>query len=240
MSDSNDALVLLEQLIPKLPLARQAKDFGTTVDDAGTEALTLASGVNRLEQWQLSADLFRGFWTGEECEASLQTLQQLQEQGRLMALAQDREQLARIPAIVAELKPRIANLLRDGGRVWQRRIGRDIGSLGSLASLLTEFPDTRAVGLRIDEMVTLANSLKIEFPPSANQRTIHARVLEQVAQLKRDLAEIGASESVQRFLLALADETATLDMLDDAIRNWLRERRAENRLRLSLARVGGR
>lgn len=240
MSDSNDPLVLLEQLIPELPRARQAKDFGTVVDDAVHEALTLASGIKRLEQWQLSADLFRGFWTGEEYEASIQTLKQLQERARWMALAQDREQLARIPAIVAEVKPQIANLLRDGDRVWQRRIARDIGSLGSLASLLTEFPDTRAVGLRIAEVVTLANSLEDEFPPSANQRSIHASILEQVAQLKRDLAEIGASESVQRFLLALADETATLDMLDDAIRNWLRERRAEKRLRLSLARIGGR
>lgn len=240
MSDSNDSLEVLERLIPQLPQARLAEQFGEALHEAGIRTRALLPSIERLELWEASIDLLVGKWEADEERHTVESLERLRKAGEEIRSVQDREQLTRVPTVVSNAETRIATVLRDGMRAWQRRIDVDLGSLGSLSTLLVQFPDTREVGSRMASVASRAATLKNQFPPASAQREQHRQILEEIELLKRDLAAIGAGESVQNFLLALASGTATLDMLDDAVLGWIRNRRAETRFRISFGGSIGR
>ena len=127
-----------------------------------------------------------------------------------------------------------ADVLRDGARAWGRRVDHDLGSIGSLGSLLVQFPDTRDLGRRMTVLATTAFTLKNSFPPQVAFLKQFEGMLKDAEEIRRRLAELGTGESVQRFLAALATGTATLDMVDDSVLQWIRDRHAESRFSLSL------
>jgi len=238
MSETLDQLEVLERLIPQLPQARLTELFGEALQDAGTSAFALLSEIEKLERWELSINLLRNSWQGEEGRETLDALQTLQLTGRQMATVEDREQLSQLRTCAGEAKQLIGIILRDGLRVWQRRIEADIGSLGNLGSLLVEFADTRSLGGRMTSIKSRGDGLRNQFPPSATQVEAYRALLEEANAVRSDIAAIGAGESIERFLLALASETATLDMVDEAVLRWIRDRRSDHRFRLSLQRSG--
>lgn len=105
----------------------------------------------------------------------------------------------------------------------------DLGSLGSLGSLLVQFADTRDLGRRMTALAATASSLKSVFPPQTGPLKQHERMLQDSEEVRKSLAAIGVGESVQKFLAALANATATLDRVDDAVLRWIRDRHAEKR-----------
>ena len=82
--------------------------------------------------------------------------------------------------------------------------------------------------------------LKSQFPPTASQVEDYQVLIEDAHSVRRDLAEIGAGASVEKFLLALATETATLDLVDQDVLQWIRDRRSDHRFRIALLRTGSR
>lgn len=230
----SDSLELLEGLISELPQARQAEMFGQALRDASRQLEVLTPEIGRLEECQYSIGLFDAFWDGDEKREVVEALRQLDSLGQQIEAAQDREQLARVTEIALEAKPRIALVLRDGARVWGRRVDRDLGSLGNLGSLLVQFPDTRDLGRRMTALAATASSLKSVFPPPSASLKQHERMLQDAEEIQKNLAAIGAGKSVQRFLAALANATATLDMVDDDVLQWIRARHAESRFQIKL------
>ena len=84
------------------------------------------------------------------------------------------------------------------------------------------------------QLAATGSALKNSFPPPANSLELHRDMLHDAEEIRKNLAAIGAGESVQTFLIAVAKETATLDMVDESVLQWIRDRHAENRFRLSL------
>ncbi len=232
----SDSLEILESLVADLPQARQAEMFGQALRDASRQLEILTPEISRLEECRHSIGLVNSFWEGDEEREVVDALRQLEYLGKQIEAAQDREQLARVTEIALEAKPRIGLVLRDGTRAWGRRIDHDLGSFGSLGSLLVQFPDTRDLGRSMTALATTATTLKSSFPPQSDSLKLHERMLLDAEDIRKNLAAIGAGESVQKFLAALANATATLDMVDDDVLKWIRDRHAESRLRLSLNR----
>lgn len=233
----SDSLELLEGLVSELPQARQAEMFGQALRDASRHLEVLTPEIGRLEECKHSIGLLDAFWDGDEKLEVVDALRQLDSLGKQIEAAQDREQLARVTEIALEAKPRIALVLRDGTRAWGRRVDRDLGSLGNLGSLLVQFPDTRDLGRRMTALASTASALKSVFPPHSASLKQHERMLQDAEEIRTNLAAIGAGESVQTFLAALANATATLDMVDDHVLQWIRDRHAENRFGVSLKQV---
>jgi hypothetical protein len=240
MNEPGDQLEILEQLIPQLPQARLAEQFGDALHDASINTVALLPDIERMERWQQSVHSLRESWDSDEESETLLALETLQAEGEMIAAAQDREQVSQLRGTAMDAKQRIAIVLRDGLRAWQRRIEADIGSLGNLGALLIEFNDTRALGSRMVSIKSRGDSLKTQFPPPANQLEGYRQLLRDADTVRRNLAAIGAGASIETFLLALASERATLDMVDEAVLHWIRERNSDNRFCLSLLRAGGR
>jgi hypothetical protein len=238
MSETLDQLDGLQGLIPQLPQAHLSELFGEALQDAGTHAFALLSEIEKLERWKLSINLLRESWQDDERRETLDALRTLQIAGSQMATVENREQLSQVRTTATAAKQSIGIILRDGLRVWQHRIEVDIGSLGSLGSLLGEFADTRSLGGRMTSIKARGDGLKNQFPPTAAQVESYNALLEEANAVRVDLAAIGTGESIQRFLLALASETATLDMVDESVLRWIRDRRSDYRFRLSLQRSG--
>lgn len=232
----SDALELLESLVSELPNARQAEMFGQALRDAGHQIEALTPDIGRLDECQHSIGLLDGFWDGDEEREIVDALLQLESLGKQIEVAQNQEQLARVAGMASEAKPKITLVLRDGTRAWGRRVDHDLGSLGSLGFLLVQFPDTRELGQRMTVLAATASTLKSSFPPQSGSLKQHERMLQDAEDIRNKLAAIGAGESVQKFLAALATETATLDMVDGSVFQWIRNRHAENRFRLLLKR----
>lgn len=229
----SDSLELLENLVSELPQARQAEMFGQALRDASRQLQALTPELGRLEECQHSIGLLDAFWDGDEKREVVETLRQLDSLGKQIEAAQDRDQLAHVTEIALEAKPRIALVLRDGTRAWGRRVDSDLGSLGSLGTLLVQFADTRDLGVRMTALAATAASLKSVFPPQSGTLKQHERMLQDSEEVRKNLAAIGAGESVQRFLAALANATATLDMVDGDVLQWIQDRHAEKRFSLS-------
>jgi|SRR5579872_6607364 len=229
----SDSLELLESLVPALPQARQAELFGQALQDASRQLEAMTPEIIRLEQCQHSMGLLDAAWDGDEEGEVVDALRQLKSLGEQVEGAEDREQLARVNEIALAAKPKIALVLRDGARAWGRRIDHDLGSLASLGSLLVQFQDTRALGTRMTSLATTASVLKNSFPPPAASLKQHTMMLQDAEEIRKNLAAIGAGESVQRFLAALVNATATLDMVDGDVLQWIRDRHAEKRFSLS-------
>jgi hypothetical protein len=236
----SDQLQVLEELIPQIPHARLSEQFGEALQDAGTQALGLLPELARLESWKQSVYLLSDCWQGDEEIETRDELQKLRYAGQQCEAASDKEQLYAARALLVDSKRRIGIVLRDGIRAWQRRIEADIGSLGSLGGLLAEFGDTRTLGGRMTMIASRGAGLKSQFPPTASQVEDYRVMIEDAHSVRRDLAEIGAGASVEKFLLALATETATLDLVDQDVLQWIRDRRSDHRFHLALLRTGSR
>lgn len=236
----NDQLQILEQLIPQIPPARLSEQFGEALQDAGAQALALLPEVERLGIWKDSVHLLRDCWEGDENGEICNELYKLRLAGQKIEAANDKEQLSAARALLADAKQRIGIVLRDGMRAWQRRVEADIGSIGSLGGLLAEFGDTRALGVRMTTIASRGTGLKGQFPPTTSQLESYRILIEDAHSVRQELAEIGAGASVERFLLALATESATLALVDQDVLQWIRDRQWDHRFRLSLVRTGSR
>lgn len=236
----SDQLELLEKLIPQIAQARTQELFGEALQDAWKYSQELVPGVERLERWNKSVHLLKTHWEVEEKVETIEALRNLQSAGEKMAAAQDSNQLAAVRSIATVAKSRVETVLRDGSRAWQRRIHADTGSLQSLGALLSEFADTRDLGRRMACVAARGSELALQFPPTEEQVQAHGKLLEDAIAIRQGLAEIGAGASVEAFLIALANEEATLDMADDAVLEWIRKRKSDRRFRISLNRVGTR
>jgi len=230
----NDSLEVLEHLVPDLPQARQAELFGEALQEASRQLTAMTPEIGRLEEWQHSVGLLGEYWDGDEEREVLDALHKLDSTGSEIEAAQDREQLARVSGIASDAKQKIAIVLRDGARAWARRIDHDLGSLGNLGALLVQFADTRDLGRRMTLLATTGSALKNSFPPPDSSLDEHRDMLHDAEEIRKNLAAIGAGQSVQTFLIAVAKETATLDMVDESVLRWIRDRHAESRFRLSL------
>ena len=107
--------------------------------------------------------------------------------------------MARVTGIASEAKPKILLVLRDGARAWGRRVDHDLGSLGSLGSLLVQFPDTRELGRRMTALAATASSLKSAFPPQEGFLKQHERMLQDAGDIRNNLAAIGAENLCKNF-----------------------------------------
>ena len=230
----SDSLEIIESLVPELPKARQAELFGQALQDASRQLGAMMPDIDRLEECQHSIGLLQEFWDGDEEREVLDALHQLKSFGEQIEAAQDREQLAHVTGIALEAKPRITLVLRDGTRAWGRRVDYDLGSLGSLGSLLIQFPDTHDLGRRMTALATIASALKNSFPPQSGSLKQHKLMLQDAEEIRKNLAAIGAGESVQKFLTALANRTATLDLVDESVLKWIQDRHADSRFLLTL------
>jgi hypothetical protein len=235
-----DQLEVLEQLIPRIAQARIVEQFGEAFHEAHEHSQGLIPGVERMERWQLSIQLLRGHWDADDESETLSALRSLQAAGRKIETAEDQNQLSQIRAAATDAKSRVDVVMRDGLRVWQRRINADIGSLGGLGDLLSEFEDTRELGRRMASIASRGSVLASQFPPTADQVESHRALLDDAKKIREDLTAIGAGESVEVFLNALAKQDATLDQVDEAVLKWIRDRHSDRRFQISLKRVASR
>jgi hypothetical protein len=233
-------LEVLEQLIPRIAQARIGEQFGEAFQDACQHTQDLIPGIERMERWQLSIHLLKEYWDPDDEREALGALRILQSAGQKIESAQDLNQLSQVRGTATDAKSRVDVVMRDGLRVWQRRINADIGSLGSLGALLSEFGDTRELGHRMTLIAKRGAALASQFPPTSDLVESHRVLLEDAGTIRKDLAAIGAGESVEAFLNALANDEATLDLADDAVLKWIRNRRSDGLFRISLQRFASR
>jgi hypothetical protein len=229
-----DQLEVLEQLIPRIAQARNVEQFGEAFREAHEYAQTLVPGIERMERWQLSIQLLSGHWGTEDKIETLSALRSLQSAGQKIEAAQDLNQLSQVRATATGAKLGVDAVLRDGLRAWQQRINADIGSLASLGDLLSKFDDTRELGRRMTSIASRGAALGSQFPPDAVQIESHRALQEDARKVRQDLAAIGAGESVEAFLNALARQDATLDLVDDTVLKWIRDRHSDRRFHISL------
>lgn len=123
------------------------------------------------------------------------------------------------------------NILRP---LWTRVVDQQFTPLGSVGALLEEaFPNARDLGRKMREAATEAQ--RHAQSPIADLLPIAKALLEVRAALVTEQQTVAGDPTVAAFLQALAEDRATLDLLEEGVLDWLKAQGALTSLKVTAA-----
>jgi hypothetical protein len=167
---------------------------------------------------------------GESFAAKVASLAQMASELQRASTTGALEQLlVRWPVIASTMK----DLLRDGELHWTTSSLGQLQWCDALGRALESVQATAIVGGQLKEIYRLAGTLKA-FPPKEASCKKLDQLRATAARLKEGLKDLQVGESVERFLLALANGVAILSMVDDNVLAWVRSHRMTDQLKVTL------
>jgi hypothetical protein len=136
----------------------------------------------------------------------------------------DAESIKEVARDFKDLNADIANLEITLQGIWQRRVQSDFLPLNGMGALLERIGDTKALGLKLRDFAERARQ-------SIANRLPMPRLLSEVQELnalalvlRQELSQVsGGNIEVDAFLVALAEQKATLRHVTPAVNEWLVE-----------------
>lgn len=229
-----DPLERLESLLDRIQEAKDRHRLGDALDAAVRSVKGAESAISRLEHLAGFAPLVADFLESSDIDQCRHLLDAVSGVGQRLTQASDHATLQEGVMKVTHLQGQVNQvdgLLRRG---WKANIDRAFFATGRLGSVLREIPETQQLGLEMESLFRAAEMLAASFDDAEQCAEQFGALTNRRDSAKGDLAQLGAGENVVNFLSAVAERSASLANVTSEVRDWLEERKALERFKVSL------
>lgn len=229
----SDPLQRLEALVPLCDSIRKGTEYAAALAQARGEVLKAAAVPDRLESIEPVLRLLKGT---QHIRAGdlLADIEKLEHAGYTLEQSASAEALKDARFSVREIQEallRIEALIR---RAWGAEVQSEFGPLQRLATVLAGIPDTRMVGIELQDWAQDAQRVSEHETPTAESVNQFKRAQAELTDRIKVLGTLGIDTAVRAFLLEVASEKATLAGLTPEVLEWLRAKNAHARFRIQL------
>lgn len=226
---SGDALLNLETLLPDLPAAIGNRRLGDTLSQAMAKLHNADYQIDRIEALlTLSAEL--GF--GEAKDVLEEVLDAAYVTGEALEGAETAAQLDKaLFSYEQTLIPSLNNLNRNLGQHWRTVVARQFEPMIAIGNLLSKIDAGSNLGAELAACGSRARATNDGLGGRAlldHVQTLLAQ-REQLQQRRRE--ELGDGD-IARFINALAEDRATIDLLTPEVMVWLNTHNALDKLKI--------
>ena len=230
-----DPLEQLEELRMRIPEAKKRLHFGKVLDHTIRAVAEAEQVISELEQMDGFIPLVREHLEPEDSTVLRDILLKVQRVGKRLTDATDvnvlndtaRELTHAIPVAISQA----GQLIKRG---WLARINEAFASTGRLGGVLREIPETRQLGIEMESLSERVKKLSSPIADAMNSGKEFESLRKDRDQIHNKLTSLGAGEEVVAFLLAVADQSATLMDVTGEVREWLFGRSALRRFKVGL------
>jgi hypothetical protein len=230
-----DALSALECLSGSIEEAKATRNLGSSVH-AAVEAVTQAKQtLERLNRLGGFIALVAPALNGDEKRTLKGTLKDLSGIGIALVQSNDVEALHEATLSLTHDFGRDAAIIETGLNAgWKRLIEREFGVTGRLGRVLSQLPETKALGNKMVSLYQKATTLSASLDTAQTQEKEFKQLQKAKEEANDNLKKLGTEEDVISFLLAVANQQATLGNLTPKVRKWLAECQALELFKISL------
>ncbi len=221
-----DSLVRLEELLEKIPEAKNQRNLGAALEKATLAARECDSHIARLEELADYPALIRDNLSEDEAASLDQALSEIREIGATVSSAESSDALGEAVSAFKKFPTDIRLVEGPVGSAWMRRVDETFEVSGSLGKVLSQIPEAERLGKKFMDLQANVEELR-SSRGSANRLEQRFRANKRrLEDLHKELSNIGAGQEVVTFLLQIATDDATLESCGDEVRRWLAERDA--------------
>jgi hypothetical protein len=226
------ALQELEQLLPDLPKAIERRHLGDSLRRT-VEILSDSSYQTRRLSAVLQIAKETEFASDHQQSAALSDLVEVAaDVARRASTAETSEQLQTVKETYEEFRRTLAGVDRQLRINWRRVVERDFSSYIAIGGLLEKIEKTSDLGARLKACGQEAAEIRDSISAEDLSKAI-SHVRERRAELERKRGKLTQQPEVATFLNALADDSATLQMVTKRVYDWLAENGALDNFKVS-------
>jgi hypothetical protein len=230
-----DALSTLEGLSGAIEEAKATHNLGSSIN-AALQAVTQAKPtLDNLGRMSGFVALVAPALTGDEKQNLRVTLKDLRGIGNALVGSTD------VVTVQDATRLLTHDLVRDIGSIqttlsagWKRLIEREFGVTGRLGRVLSQLPETKVLGNKMISLYQRATSLAANLESAQKQEKELTQFQKARDEANENLKQLGTGDDVIAFLLAVANQSATVETLTSKVRRWLAERQALKLFKISL------
>ncbi len=227
----------LERLESLLDLIQEAKDRHRLGDalEAALRAVNDAEGaVSRLEQLAEFTALAGRHLDSSDWAQCHHLLISVKDTGLHLCQASDAPTLRDAAIKTSQLAGQISQVDGFVRRGWKAKIAYAFGPTTRLGGVLREIAETRQLGSEMQALMHRAEQLGASADDAERSTGEFTALAAERDRAKDRLVELGAGANVVDFLLAVADQSATLANVTAEVRGWLEDRNALERFKVGL------
>ncbi len=229
---SADALVDLEALLPGLPAAVDGRRLGEGLSRATASLRTADRQVDRIAAALELATLLEYGASGPQAEMLAEMREAADFAGESLEGAETPADLERaVSAFERELATAISNLDRNLAQHWRLVSSRRFEPMVAIGNLLGRIDEGSDLGRRLAACGASAKAVPEGIGGRALLEKARLLLAERAALEERRKSELGEGE-VADFVNALAEDRASLAMVTDEVRGWLKDNHALERLKV--------
>jgi hypothetical protein len=232
---NQDYLLTLEELVEKIPAAKQSRSLGSILDKALQAAKDSEQHIHRLEELCEFTKLVMNYLEESDKALIIDKLTELAQIGQITKRAAEIDQLDEIRGKLRDVVPStIETVERRFSSSWQSHIVSEFSTLGHLGEVLSMIPETTALGQEMAAIHLEAQSIAKDLKSYDKQEPKYRELMTNRDMLHDRLKHLGAGKEVVDFLLAVADEKASLADVTSTVQEWLTGRDALGQFRVGL------
>jgi hypothetical protein len=235
MTETLDYLPVLEDLVKKLPAAKRKVSLGSSLDKALQAGMDCQLQIHRLEELSKFTKVLMKYLEESDRALTVDKLAELAQIGQATEQAAEIEQLDEIRFKLRDIVPlAVETVDRRFSSSWQSHIENEFSTLGSLGEVLKEISETANLGKEMATTHQESQVLAKELISAEKQTKKYQALINKRDNLHVRLEQLGADREVVSFLLAVADQEATLIHATSTVQEWLSNHKALGRFRVGL------
>jgi hypothetical protein len=137
-------------------------------------------------------------------------------------------------AVTHQLKPAVAQTDRFVQRGWKEKVEQAFSSTGGLGGVLSQVPETETLGREMETVSQRSEELATSVTNATECAAKYLALIADRDRTNKALTSLGAGTDVVEFLLAVAEQSATLMKVNENVRAWLAERHSLGRFKVGL------
>lgn len=230
-----DPLSRLEDLAKKIPGAKKSHELGGALGRALEAAKGIEPQIQRLSELYQFILFFEGSLDEYERELLADKFSELGQIGKATEQATNVEQLNEIRVKLSDVVPAsVGAAERRLSEAWKKFIQGEFSTAGSLGEVLNKIRETAQLGRELAATHREATLLASVLPSSSEKQKEYRELLKKREALLERLKKLGAGPEVIAFLIAVANQEATLTHATPDVHEWLGSRDALNKFRVGL------
>jgi hypothetical protein len=230
-----DALSTLEALTGSIEEAKATRNLGSSINAAVQAATQAKLTLDKLGSMSAFVVLVAPTLNGDETQSLGVTLKDLRRIGSALVASNDVAALQEATRLLShDLGRDITGIQSTLSAGWKRLVEREFGVTGRLGRVLSQLPETKALGNKMISLYQKAASLAANLESAQKQEKELTQLQKARDEANESLKQLGTGEDVVAFLLAVANQSATVGKLTANVRTWLAERQALELFKISL------
>lgn len=230
-----DPLSTLASLSGAIEEAKATRKLGFSISAAIQAATQAQPALERLRHMNGFVALTAPTLSSDERQALKAHLRTLRATGMAIAESNDAVAVQEVTRLLTQ------DLARDTSSIqaalsagWKRLIEREFGVTGRLGRVLNQLPETKVLGSKMILLHQKAEALSNSLETAQRLKKEFTQLQKAKDEANASLKQLGTGVDVIAFLLAVANQQATVGNLTPQVRSWLTERQALDLFKISL------